>query len=96
LLTEILQSLKILSGNPRYGKIEPEHDFTLNWIWNPILAKGPGFLELLQDEQPLFWISGKPGAGKSTLMKFINGHKRTLKVMSSKNSKTVILISFFF
>jgi len=96
LLTEILQSLKILSGNSRYGKIEPEHDHTLNWIWSPKVAQGPGFLEWLQNEQPLFWISGKPGAGKSTLMKFIHGHKRTLEVITSKNSQRVILISFFF
>jgi hypothetical protein len=53
-------------------------------------------VEWLQDEQPLFWISGKPGAEKSTLMKFINGQKRTLEVMSSKNAKLVIPISFFF
>jgi hypothetical protein len=53
-------------------------------------------VEWLRDEQPLFWINGKPGAGKSTLMKFITGHKHTLEVMSSKNSKLVIPISFFF
>jgi hypothetical protein len=96
LLTEILQSLKILSGNSRYGKIESEHDHTLNWIWSPKVAQGPGFLEWLQNEQPLFWINGKPGAGKSTLMKFIHGHKRTLEVITPKNSQRVILISFFF
>ena len=95
-MTEVLESLRKIGANPRYAKIEREHHETLNWIWKPKAASGPGFLEWLQNEQPLFWISGKPGAGKSTLMKFIHGHKRTLEVIAYKNSQRVILISFFF
>jgi hypothetical protein len=94
--TEVLESLRGFGNNPRYGKIEQEYTSTLTWIGIPQIARGPGFMEWLQNDESLFWISGKPGAGKSTLMKYIHDHEHTLKIMSSAQLGRVILVSFFF
>lgn len=59
-------------------------------------ASGPGFLEWLQSDEGLFWVNGKPGAGKSTLMKYIHEIRDISKVMALANSERVFLISFFF
>ncbi|KAK3613548.1 hypothetical protein LTR22_028112, partial [Elasticomyces elasticus] len=71
---------------------------TLKSAWSTTcqwLLKHPAYiswidLEQLQQHQGLLWVKGKPGAGKSTLMKFAHAHG--LK----HGTKDEILISFFF
>lgn len=57
-----------------------------------------GFIEWARDpSSQLFWISGKPGSGKSTLMKFLAESLRTLKLLDSASpaeSRTVVLSHF--
>lgn len=93
---EILGSLQILASNPRYGKIESEYESTLRWIWTSIGDRGPGLLEWLESDDPLFWISGKPGAGKSTLMKYIYNDGMTSQTLRGARSGNILQISFFF
>ncbi|KAG8355654.1 hypothetical protein FVEN_g6527 [Fusarium venenatum] len=49
----------------------------------------------LQSDDPLFWIQGKPGSGKSTLMKFIIENDNTACLLESWNSEMRILSYFF-
>lgn len=57
-----------------------------------------GFIEWARDpSSQLFWISGKPGSGKSTLMKFLAESPRTLELLDSASpaeSRTVVLSHF--
>ncbi|KAK0716879.1 hypothetical protein B0T26DRAFT_774421 [Lasiosphaeria miniovina] len=46
------------------------------------LATGKRLETWLARGKGIFWISGHPGAGKSTLVKFIAGHKRTKALLS--------------
>lgn len=39
------------------------------------------FLEWLKADKQLFWITGKPASGKSTLMKFILSHNETGRLL---------------
>jgi hypothetical protein len=41
------------------------------------------FVSWLKSDQKLYWVTGKPGAGKSTLMKFLSSH-RSLKPISKE------------
>ncbi|KAF2771680.1 hypothetical protein EJ03DRAFT_334620 [Teratosphaeria nubilosa] len=43
-----------------------------------------------EDVNAILWINGKPGAGKSTLMKFVHAHSK------GQRRKDEIVISFFF
>ncbi|KAF4843272.1 hypothetical protein CGCSCA4_v008060 [Colletotrichum siamense] len=46
------------------------------------------------DSRDLYWISGKPGSGKSTLMKFITYDKRTKTALRSWRSQPEIISHF--
>lgn len=55
------------------------------------------FAKWLRSSQPIFWINGKAGSGKSSLMSFIESHKRTqdlLKIWAGGHRLHVF--SFFF
>ncbi|KAF6790389.1 hypothetical protein CSOJ01_14546, partial [Colletotrichum sojae] len=57
------------------------------------------FVGWLRDENGLFYISGKPGSGKSTLMKSIANDSRTqhlLQGWAQDDGKGLILVQFFF
>ncbi|KAI1346736.1 hypothetical protein F5Y01DRAFT_319409 [Xylaria sp. FL0043] len=60
----------------RNDEISEAHGTTFSWILEPSVdtrGDGASFRYWLSDldSRPIFWISGKPGSGKSTLMKFI-------------------------
>jgi len=73
----------------RYNTIEAAHSSTLEWIshQDSILRKW------FDDDTKLFWINGKPGSGKSTIMKHIYAHKHKF---NSKNDRADIYAHFFF
>ncbi|CEF76538.1 unnamed protein product [Fusarium graminearum] len=66
----------------RYGNVD-EIDCT----WH-------SFTLWLQSDNPLFWIQGKPGSGKSTLMKFIIENKNTERLLKSHIANTRVLSYF--
>jgi hypothetical protein len=53
------------------------------------------FIRWLQTSEPVFWIRGKPGSGKSTLMKFIVNSTNTKDLLANWNSEVIILSHFF-
>jgi hypothetical protein len=55
------------------------------------------FTEWLEGDKDIYWITGKPGSGKSTLMKFLYNEERTRKLASKwSGTKTLITAGFFF
>ncbi|KAH6976453.1 hypothetical protein BKA56DRAFT_589663 [Ilyonectria sp. MPI-CAGE-AT-0026] len=55
-----------------------------------------GFISWLQsDKNKIFWIRGKPGSGKSTLMKFIIDNDNTERLLDRWRPGTKILGHFF-
>jgi hypothetical protein len=55
------------------------------------------FVKFLEGEESLYWVTGKPGSGKSTLMKFIKDEPQTsehLKVWAG--SKKLYMTGFYF
>jgi hypothetical protein len=66
---------------------------TFDWVFEPARYKFDqdqiqdggdfsAFAEWLRHRNGVFWISGKPGSGKSTLMKFLSQHPDTTKILS--------------
>lgn len=57
----------------------------------------PDFLDWLEHGQGVYWMNGKPGSGKSTLMSYLTGHKRTVKALETwANGSDLLIPSFFF
>ncbi|KAH8895466.1 hypothetical protein GQ53DRAFT_715140 [Thozetella sp. PMI_491] len=78
--------------NFRIDQIEDPFQDTFQWIFNL-----PVFCNWLQQGSGLFWIHGKPGSGKSTLMKFIYESPRTWELLHDWKSNAIeIKGSFFF
>ncbi|KAF4497778.1 small s [Fusarium agapanthi] len=53
------------------------------------------FSTWLQSDDKLFWIRGKPGSGKSTLIKFLINNDNTKRLLGSWHPNTRILSHFF-
>lgn len=84
----ILKSLKFDQIDSRKMTIKKEHSKTCKW-----LLKTAEYLQWLDDTKlndhhGVLWMKGKPGAGKSTLMKFA--------LNSWKRRKDTTVLSFFF
>ncbi|KAJ4308618.1 hypothetical protein N0V84_011995 [Fusarium piperis] len=87
----LLESFQFEQINSRKISIKTAHSKTCHWF-----LKHPQYLEWLDPQKHaqhhgFLWIRGKPGAGKSTIMKFIY-----LKTKRKKSQMHAITASFFF
>ena len=85
----------------RHSKIAETHAKTFEWIFDPASSSGDftttKFKEWLEYGEGIFWISGKAGSGKSTLMKFITGDERTYHSLQIwAGEKRLVMASFYF
>lgn len=76
----ILEHLRFDTINDRYDAIRAAHEQTLTWLFGTGEQRSPStFDEFLVSNDNLYWISGKPGSGKSTLMKFLCDSPKTIE-----------------
>ena len=92
-----LASLKFDQANLRRNDITDAHKETFKWIFADSTEKPyDSFATWLQAEDGIYWISGKAGSGKSTLMKFILEHSDTIKLLSHWSAPQELLLLWFF
>ncbi|KAK4033781.1 hypothetical protein C8A01DRAFT_39751 [Parachaetomium inaequale] len=74
LRTQLLSSLYYDEMGDRVGTVSEAHDSTFRWIFDEPGQDRPwtDLGKWLQSDDQLYWITGKAGSGKSTLMKFIS------------------------
>ncbi|KAM0703614.1 hypothetical protein Q7P35_009553 [Cladosporium inversicolor] len=92
--TDILRSLQFPLMYDRYRLIKERHQHTLSWIFDTTASP---FTNWLEQDNGAFWISGKAGSGKSTLMKHLNQSPQTresLKVWAGK--RQLFVADFYF
>lgn len=96
----LLGSLCFDSISTRVQTIPPAHQNTFSWIFKGETPDGSHqirFVEWLRTENGHFWIQGKAGSGKSTLMKFLACHPETHRNLKEwANGKPLVLADFFF
>ncbi|KAG7287394.1 hypothetical protein NEMBOFW57_006905 [Staphylotrichum longicolle] len=97
---EFLKSLYFRNIQARHRKIDAAHAKTFQWAYHDTL---PGqnqpinFRNWLRTQNGLFWVHGKPGSGKSTLMKFLCHNPATMHHLRSwAGGKKLVVASFFF
>lgn len=79
---EFLLSLWFDSIYIRQETLPKAHLDTFSWIFRgstPEYTQPIRFVEWLRGNHSIYWIQGKAGSGKSTLMKFLSQHSETLK-----------------
>ncbi|RYP69743.1 hypothetical protein DL769_005194 [Monosporascus sp. CRB-8-3] len=90
---ELLKSLQFDQMDARYSSIKKAHAHTCRWFLKTSLYAKWTQKDPLHKDHNFLWIKGKPGAGKSTLMKFLQRQLRN-QIRQAENQE--ILVSFFF
>ncbi|KAI5460503.1 Pfs, NB-ARC and ankyrin domain protein [Mariannaea sp. PMI_226] len=85
----LVQSLRFEQMDVRQETIKNAHAKTCKWLLQTSQYLDWLCAEKLGEHLGFLWIKGKPGTGKSTLMKFALAHAR-------RNMKDKIIVSFFF
>ena len=98
----ILESLHYQRMEAREEKIIDAHAQTFEWIFDPYISSSrlpskDNFVEWLANGNDIFWIAGKAGSGKSTLMKFLSHHESTRSALQQwADGKRLVTAAFYF
>ncbi|OCL00932.1 uncharacterized protein K441DRAFT_691838 [Cenococcum geophilum 1.58] len=100
----VLKQLRFYAIDDRFSEISSPYPKTYEWILNhdgpePDVShkSNPNFAQWLGLDNSTYWISGKPGSGKSTIMKYISNHPRTIQLLQPWASGcNISTASFFF
>lgn len=99
----ILKSLCFEYMTVRHSRIVDAHAKTFDWIFEATYLHFTDprsqikFVEWLHSSRGIYWVSGKPSSGKSTLMKYLSENWRTsgeLKLWA--RGSTLVTASFYF
>ncbi|KAL9585244.1 MAG: hypothetical protein Q9212_001636 [Teloschistes hypoglaucus] len=96
-----MKSLFFPDIEARHEQVADAFHGTCRWLLEPPEAAGrqkwPDFRDWLKNGTGAYWISGKPGSGKSTLMKYIVHEPQTKQQLSDwAPDSRLIIASFFF
>ena len=96
---KILNALHYRSIADRHKTIRAAHEKTFQWVWrDPLSHDKPwnSFQDWLIEGRGCYWISGKAGSGKSTLMKYLQNDKRTLEALRVWAGEVELLVGSFY
>lgn len=102
--SEIIASLNYTEMNYRYNAVTRAQARTFDWVFQPYASQdgsNVSFSRWLAEEDPgldrVYWIRGKPGSGKSTLMRHLCDHHMTRAIANLWSaSKTLLVVKCFF
>ena len=85
----------------RHARIPAAHQATFNWIFDDGTAHGGKWANFgswcCSGSTSLYWVSGKPGCGKSTLMRYLRDDPRTARLLQQwAGDKPPLTASCFF
>ncbi|GAW17427.1 hypothetical protein ANO14919_068840 [Xylariales sp. No.14919] len=100
--TETYQMLETLYFHniwARHDRIATAHSDTFTWIFKGVCPENDRpieYVKWLRGSYDIFWIHGKPGSGKSTLMKFLIHHPDTTTHLQAWAKGTRLVVGSFF
>lgn len=96
----LLMTLRFPGMVDRQQHIPEAHKRTFDWLYEDqeeTPRPWSDFTEWLKGNGQLYWITGKAGAGKSTLMKYIQSHDKTQQALRYwTGEETLVQAGFFF
>ncbi|KAI4684295.1 uncharacterized protein J4E84_006283 [Alternaria hordeiaustralica] len=99
LSTNVLAALQYRGLQSRFSDTAIAHHETYEWIFKAPEEdrRWSNFAEWLRSGNSLYWISGKAGSGKSTLMKYICSNSETTQLLDLwRDGSTLLQARFFF
>ena len=95
----LIDSLCFCEMTDRHNRIVEANEKTFQWIFIPGYAcqqKWTNFSEWLEGQSTLYWVTGKAGSGKSTLMKYLHRDKRTMDHLKKWAADVPLVTAAFF
>ena len=89
---QLLRLLDFEDSDTRLATIKQAHSRTCKWVFQQKELLDWLDPEKYQHHHGLLWMKGKPGAGKSTIMRYLYEHTERL----CDDSQAVAIVSFFF
>ncbi|KAF3044647.1 hypothetical protein E8E12_007194 [Didymella heteroderae] len=95
---QIFTRLRFEELDDRLHSIAKPHDGTLEWVFDDQHTDEGGVLEWLGNQrgEHLFWITGRPGAGKTTLMRHLFRNDRIFDYLEAWSGHAPGITSGFF
>ncbi|KAI9652377.1 MAG: hypothetical protein M1831_006855 [Alyxoria varia] len=95
---KLLEELAFSGMYGRVKNIHHAHKGSFEWIFDGRHAGiDVGLHRWLEEGSGLYWITGKPGSGKSTLIRHIYDHEKTTAALKKwNNGKDPITATYFF
>lgn len=97
---KVSNSLWFSRMSDRFEDIKPAHKKTFEWVFtNPgdKHSKTCTFMNWMQGDNGIYWVSGRAGSGKSTLMKFLAGDDRTEPLFEAwAGERTLVTARYWF
>lgn len=98
----LLKSLWFPEIYKRQETVSEAHGKTFQWVFEPngfvtSARRWHNLVQWLEKGDGIYWINGKAGSGKSTLMNYIHQDHRTSKLLRVwSDAKEVVILGFFF
>ncbi|PNS13791.1 Origin recognition complex subunit 1 [Sphaceloma murrayae] len=97
---QVMSSLYFPAIDAREETVAEAHAATFNWIFQEGNTVSKGLIDWIKTSAAgsSFWITGKPGSGKSTLMKHLQQHPRLKELLVASTTdpdrKTTVLSTY--
>ncbi|KAF3068713.1 Protein SERAC1 [Trichoderma lentiforme] len=93
-IPSIMRAIHAPERDSRLEQIDIAAGHSFSWAFE---KSSVGLTSWLQNDEKLFWISGKPASGKSTLMKYLYNNPLTAKYLRKwRRSANFVRATFFF
>jgi len=101
----LLDSLRFPSITERAEAISEAHSQTFQWLFRPPEEsvqfqdgrRWDDFYQWLEKGSGLYWVNGKAGSGKSTLMKYVSHNHLTPRLLQSwAGTSKLCILNFYF
>jgi hypothetical protein len=102
----LLDALKFPTMSHRHVEIAEAHQGTFSWIFAEPRSVDSGsgnrarpwssYVQWLLEGSGIYWINGKAGSGKSTLMRYISGHPHTRQSLSHWSPNADLQVASFY
>ncbi|KAH8896909.1 hypothetical protein GQ53DRAFT_838351 [Thozetella sp. PMI_491] len=97
----VLQSLSFPGMMTRHDNVKEAHSSTFGWIFREDGSsdesdRAPCFADWLRQQDGIYWISGKPGSGKSTLIKFLCDNDKTNELLKEWAGEHRLVVARYF
>lgn len=92
----VLSHLRFERMSDRQDEVAEQYQKTFEWVFADVQKgpqKWPNLMEWLENGDGCYWLHGKPGSGKSTLMKFVTEDDRTFAALKRWAPRTRSLLA---